>query len=138
MKCGRLLNERGVDHLRTHMGADTLRTVHTNLFPHIDMEGTRLTELARRVGISKQAVGQLVDELEEMGTVERVPDPDDGRAKLIRFRREGGQPVLLRGLAVLAELEKQMEEEIGARQMKQLHRALLAIEAWLTHVPEDE
>lgn len=132
MKCGRLLNERGVQHFGEEMGVDTLRAAHTNLFPHIDMEGTRLTDLARRVGISKQAVGQLVDELEEMGAVERVPDQRDGRAKLIRFASEGGQPVLMRGMAVLGQLEAQMQDEIGTRQMKQLHRALLAIEAWLS------
>ena len=135
MKCGRLLNERGVEHFGEQMGVDTLRAAHTNLFPHIDMEGTRLTDLAKRVGISKQAVGQLVDELEDMGVVERVPDPEDGRAKLIRFVREDGQPILVRGLAVLGELESQMEAHIGTRPMKQLHRALLALEAWLTDEP---
>ena len=138
MKCGRLLNERGVQQFGEEMGVDTLRAAHTNLFPHIDMEGTRLTDLAARVGISKQAVGQLVDELEEMGAVERVPDPRDGRAKLIRFASEGGQPVLLRGMAVLGQLEVQMQNEIGTRQMKQLHRALLAIEAWLSLEATDE
>ena len=137
MKCGRLLNERGVEYLRREMGFDALRAAHTNLFPHIDMEGTRLTDLAQRVGISKQAVGQLVDELEEMGAVERVPDPRDGRAKLIRFGHEGGQPILMRGLAVLGELEAEMQAEIGGRSMKQLHRALLAIEDWLARESAD-
>ncbi len=132
MKCGRLLNERGVTYLAEEMGVDTLRAAHTNLFPHIDLEGTRLTDLADRIGISKQAVGQLVDELEDLGVLERVPDPDDGRAKLIRFVEEDGEPILMRGLAVLSALESQMEAHIGARQMKQLHRALLGVEAWLT------
>ncbi len=131
MKCGRLINERGVEQLGDEMGVDTLRAAHTNLFPHIDMDGTRLTEIARRVGISKQAVGQLVDDLEEMGVVERIPDPKDGRAKLVRFLREDGQPVLMRGMAVLGALEADMEAELGARAMKQLHRTLLALEAWL-------
>jgi DNA-binding MarR family transcriptional regulator len=138
MKCGRLLNERGVQHFGEEMGVDTLRAAHTNLFPHIDMEGTRLTDLAKRVGISKQAVGQLVNELEEMGVVERIPDRRDGRAKLIRFASEGGQPVLMRGIAVLGQLEAQMQNEIGGRQMKQLHRALLGIEAWLTQETADD
>ena len=137
MKCGRLLNERGVEQFAEHMGVDTLRAAHTNLFPYIDMEGTRLTELAKRVGISKQAVGQLIDELEDMGVVERAADPEDGRAKLIRFVYEGGQPVLMRGMAVLGELETEMQGELGARQMKQLHRALLALEDWLGREPSD-
>ena len=138
MKCGRLLNERGVQQFGEEMGVDTLRAAHTNLFPHIDMEGTRLTDLAARVGISKQAVGQLVDVLDELGAVERVPDPVDGRAKLIRFASEGGQPVLMRGMAVLGRLEEQMQQEIGPRRMKQLHRALLGIETWLTQETADD
>ena len=120
------------------MGFDTLRTAHTNLFPHIDLGGTRLTELARRVGISKQAVGQLVDELEEMGVVERGPDPDDGRAKLIRFCTDAGEPVLMRGFAVLREIEAEMQGAIGARQMNQLQRVLLAVEDWLTGEPNGD
>ena len=131
MKCGRLLNDLGVVSMREQLGYEGLRAAHTNLFPHIDLEGTRLTVLAKRVGISKQAVGQLVDELEEMGTLERVPDPEDGRAKLIRFASNDEGPMLLRGLAILSELEAEMEDHIGARRMKELHRALLAVEAWL-------
>lgn len=119
------------------MGIDYLRAAHTNLLPHIDMQGTRLTDLARRVGISKQAVGQLVDELEDMGTVERVADPRDGRAKLIRFVREDGQPILIRGLAVLTELEAEMRDHVGTRKVEQLHRALIAVEAWLTTDPHE-
>jgi DNA-binding MarR family transcriptional regulator len=131
MKCGRLFNDMGVEAMRNEMGFEGLRAAHTNLFPHIDLDGTRLTDLAKRVGISKQAVGQLVDELEEMGALERAPDPNDGRAKLICFAREGGKSVLLRGLAVLGELEADMEAHIGTRRMKELHRALLAVESWL-------
>lgn len=138
MKCGRLLNDLGVASMRVEMGFDGLRAAHTNLFPHIDLEGTRLTDLSKRVGISKQAVGQLVDELEEMGALERVPDPEDGRAKLIRFGQDEDGPMLLRGLAVLGELESEMEERIGARRMKELHRALLAVEAWLLEATEED
>jgi DNA-binding MarR family transcriptional regulator len=139
MKCGRLLNDRGVESMREEMGFEGLRAAHTNLFPHIDLEGTRLTDLAKRVGISKQAVGQLVDELEEMGALERVPDPQDGRAKLIRFGTDEDGPMLTRGLEVLSDLEAHMEQHIGSRRMKELHRALLAVEAWLlAECPSDE
>jgi DNA-binding MarR family transcriptional regulator len=131
MKCGRLFNDLGVASMREQLGYAHLRAAHTNLFPHIDLEGTRLTELAKRVGISKQAVGQLVDELEDMGALERVPDPEDGRAKLIRFASDREGPLLVRGLAVLGELEAEMRGHIGARRMKELHRALLAVEEWL-------
>ena len=51
--------------------------------------GTRLTALAESAGMSKQAMGQLVDDLERLGYVERVPDPADGRAKIVRLTRRG-------------------------------------------------
>jgi len=96
------------------------------LLPHIALEGTRATELARAIGVSKQAIGQLVAELEDMGFVERVPDPSDGRAKLVRFTRRG-RPWLLDGLKLLGEIEAELEEQIGARRMRDLHRALATL-----------
>ncbi|MEL6182360.1 MAG: MarR family transcriptional regulator [Myxococcota bacterium] len=124
-KCARLLNEHSLSRLRQETGQTGLRTVHTTLFPHIDLEGTRLTVLARRLGISKQAVGQLVDELVEMNTLERVPDPSDGRAKLIRFS-EGGQS-LLHGLELLKTIEMELAEAVGQDAIVSLHRILLQL-----------
>lgn len=121
-RTARLLNERALTLLRERSGVP-IRASHTALFPHIDLEGTRLTELARRVGVSKQAVGQLVDELEQMGAVKRVPDPDDGRAKRVCFD-EGG---LLEGLSVLREVEGELAERIGVDTMRALHEGLLAL-----------
>ena len=51
--------------------------------------GTRLTELSQRAGMTKQAMGQIVDDLERLGYVEREPDPADGRAKIVRFTAAG-------------------------------------------------
>ena len=112
-----------------------LRASHTNLFPHIDFKGVRLTELANKLGISKQAVGQVVAELEEMGVVELRPDPSDGRAKLVRFTAKGAKGIE-QGLAVLAELETELECKIGKRHMRALHAALLAAEAALLAADE--
>ena len=126
-KCARQIDELAIARLRETPGLEGLRRVHTNLFPHIDLEGTRLTQLAARVGISKQAVGQLVDELVELGGLERVADPHDGRAKLIRFRRRGGRFVLMQGLDTLREIEGELEAELGAAQMRSLHAALLRL-----------
>lgn len=122
-KVARLVNERAIAQIRA-AGFPNLRTAHTSVFPHIDLEGTRLTELAERVGISKQAVAQLVDDLEQMGALERVPDPTDGRAKLIRFANMDSEVSLMAGIAVLGEQEIEMREWIGDTRMDQLHRAL--------------
>ena len=51
----------------------------------VDRAGTRLSDLAQRATITKQAMMQLVDDLQEMGCVRRVPDPQDARAKTVRL-----------------------------------------------------
>ncbi len=119
-KAARLLNEHAL--ARTESDVE-LRAAHTALVPHIDLEGTRLVELARRVGTSKQAVGQLVDDLEALGTCERVADPNDGRAKLIRFSAKGRRQ-LLDGLSLLRQIEAELARELGERRMQQLKRTL--------------
>jgi len=111
LKSARLLNERAIARVRAEANPD-FRTPHTTLLPHIDFEGTRLTELAARVGTSKQAVGELVAELEEMGMVSRAVDPADARARLVRFTARGRR-ALLHGLSVLAEIETELATELG-------------------------
>ena len=66
-----------------------LRTSHTQVFDNLDPEGTRLTALADRARISHQAMGEMVDELTRHGYLERVPDPTDGRARLVRLTAPG-------------------------------------------------
>lgn len=129
-KCARLLNEQALARVEQPKGTPRIRPAHTSVFPHLDHAGTRLTELARRMGISKQAVGQLVDELEQMGAVVRVPDPSDGRAKLIRFSITPGSS-LLDGLAHLQSLERELGEKVGPERMTALHEGLTALLAAL-------
>src|SRR5256885_13963788 len=86
-KAARLFNERAM--ARVQRRVPEARLAHTALLPHIDLDGTRQTEIARRAGITKQAVGQLVDDLIALGLVEREPDPLDGRAHLVRFTDDG-------------------------------------------------
>ena len=109
-RSARLVNELALSRVREITGKD-LRASHTTLFPHIDLAGTRLTELARRLGSSKQATAQLVDELCHAGVLERLPDPKDGRARLICFA--GGGQALKEGLQVLENLEMELREKVG-------------------------
>ena len=62
------------------------------MFGNIDPEGSRLTELAERARMTKQSVGEVATDLEQRGYVERVPDPADGRAKIIRLTERGARP----------------------------------------------
>ena len=120
-KAARLLNERAVAR-----SGSPVRTAHTALLPHVGFEGTRLTDLAAKLGVSKQAVGQLVDDLVELGHLERIPDPADSRAKLIRYSKRG-KAAILEGLAILQELEKELTVVVGAEAMKTMHDALAKV-----------
>ena len=66
---------------------------HSAVFAQIGPEGSRLTELARGANMSPQAMGELVDELEELGYVVRRPDPRDRRAKLITLTHRGRERI---------------------------------------------
>src|SRR5215471_3209929 len=79
-KASRLIDEEAVRRVAAIEGAPRLRRSHTALLPHIDLGGTRVSDLAHRLGVSKQAVSELIDDLEAAGVVERLPDPDDARA----------------------------------------------------------
>jgi DNA-binding MarR family transcriptional regulator len=123
LKGARLLDERALEQVNHEVRKIRLRPAHTSLFPHIDKEGTRLTELARRLGVTKQAVGQLVTELEGLGVLERVDDPADGRAKLVRLT-DRGLRALHHGLAVLRGIESELEKRLGSARMRALHETL--------------
>jgi len=120
-KAARLWNEQAMARVQRRVPA--ARLAHTTLLPHIDLEGTRATEIARRAGITKQAVGQLVDDMIGLGMLERVPDPDDGRAQLVRFTDEGIAQ-LLAGLDVLDEIEIDLGGDAGAGTLDRLRRDL--------------
>ncbi|RYZ03653.1 MAG: MarR family transcriptional regulator [Myxococcales bacterium] len=130
-KCARLVNERAIERVNRESGpSPPLRASHTALFPHLTSEGVRGADLAKKLGVTKQAVSQLVAELEYWGVVEQVEDPKDGRAKLVRFTPKGEQG-LLHGLSVLSALETELGDKIGKRRMQELHTALLALEGAL-------
>ena len=127
LRCARLVNEHAIASLPTGPDAERPRASHLALFPHIELDGgTRVTELATKLGITKQGVGQLVDDLEGMGMVERRPDPDDGRAKRVCFT-EHGKAAMLHGLSHLASVDEDLLKILGERKMTGLRRALLAL-----------
>jgi DNA-binding MarR family transcriptional regulator len=122
-KAARLANERALARVASDPARPPVRPAHTALFPHLDFEGIRLTDLASRVGVTKQAVGQLVDDLAALGMVERISDPTDKRAKRVRFSRRG-RAALLHGLGVLGEIEQSLAAAVGRKRMRELHATL--------------
>ncbi len=126
---GRLLNngvrrfEGRVLELMEEAGYSQTRIAHVNLTRNLDVEGTRLTELARRASMSKQAMGELVELCETMKLVTRVADPSDGRARIIKFTQPGLQWLdAFRAAVDVAEGE--MRKELGAAAMDTLTKAL--------------
>ncbi len=121
LRAARLWNERAV--ARVQRDHPSFRIAHTLLFPHVDFEGTRITDLAARVGISKQAVGKLVAELCESGVLEALADPRDGRVKRVRFTRRGTR-ALVAGLARMDQLAADVEAKLGADELERLRESL--------------
>jgi len=85
-----------VDEITTRLEAagfpDSPPSFHP-IFENIDPDGTRLTTLAQRAGLTHQSVGEVIAVLVQRGYVERIPDPDDRRAKLVRLTNSGRQLV---------------------------------------------
>lgn len=136
-RASRLLDERALARLPTEPGRPRMRRSHTALLPHIDLDGTRITDLADRVGVSKQAISQLVDDLEAAGVVAREADPDDARAKRVVFTARGRQGIL-EGLALLRAMEAELAAEVGERRMEELRRALVAVLAVIERPSADD
>ena len=101
-------------------GFDDVREGHGCVFGFIDLEhGSRLTDLSERSGLTKQAVGEAVAELERKGYLERVPDPEDGRAKIIKLTRRGVEAALT-GRRLFAEIEADWAERYGEERVADL------------------
>lgn len=71
-------------------GYDDIRTTHIlNVFLHLQKDGERPGVLAQKAGMTPQAMGELISYLEQRGYVERVPDPNDGRGKVVLYADRG-------------------------------------------------
>src|SRR5262245_4070778 len=112
----------------TAAGYTDIRPGHGCVFGTIDPEGSRLTDLAERACMTKQSVGEAVSDLEERGYVERVPDPADGRAKIIRLTAKGREAQAI-GRGLIDEIEGEWAERYGEERVAALREALEAITA---------
>jgi DNA-binding MarR family transcriptional regulator len=102
---------------------DDVRPTHGCVFRFVHGDGMRLTELAAKAGLTKQSVGEIVDDLTRLGYIERFPDPTDKRAKLIRLTEKGLDAQRI-GFSFFAKLEEDWAESFGADRIADL-RALL-------------
>jgi DNA-binding MarR family transcriptional regulator len=86
---------------------------HVHITRHLDLHGTRLTTLADKAGMSKQAMGDLVDQCEAWGLVTREPDPRDARARIVKFTPTG-LAWLQAFKDAVAQAEQEFRAEVGA------------------------
>ncbi|HEY7256543.1 MAG TPA: MarR family winged helix-turn-helix transcriptional regulator [Solirubrobacterales bacterium] len=129
--------EAGYEELHRRLaerGYPDIRHAHGCVFRWVMPDGTRLTELAELAGHSKQAIGEFVCDLEAMGYVERVPDPLDGRAKIIRLTKRGAEAKAV-ALGIFAEIESEWAERIGRERVEALREALEALDELEHAVP---
>ena len=107
-------------------GFDDVTIAQSRLMMGIDPEGTRLSVLAARAQIAKQTATALVDRLERAGYVERVPDPADGRARLVRLTPRALAAVPF-ARAEEDRIEQEWAQHLGPERMGRLREALEAL-----------
>jgi DNA-binding MarR family transcriptional regulator len=115
-------------------GHAAIRAPHGNVFAFLDDDGTRVSELAARAQITKQSMAELVAHLERHGYVERVPDPADGRAKLVRATARG-RAVYAVARDVIGEIEREWTAQLGTAKMRQLRELLRELNDRLMRAP---
>ena len=103
--------------------ADSYPAWGTNIFHYLREGGLRLTELAERTHTTKQALLYTINQLEAAGYVERVPDPTDGRAKIIRLTERGWE-VRRVGDEIIASIEHECVQQLGEEKMRQFNELM--------------
>jgi DNA-binding MarR family transcriptional regulator len=103
-----------------------IKPSHSAVFGQMRDDGARLTDLARGANMTPQAMGELVDELEELGYLARRPDPTDRRAKLIVLT-ELGRECVAAGIDTISDIERQITDALGVTPHRDLRRMLLTL-----------
>jgi DNA-binding MarR family transcriptional regulator len=120
-----VLHRRFAEH-----GHPDIRPPHGNVMQFLDEDGTRVSVLAERAQVTKQSMAELVAHLERLGYVERVPDPSDRRAKLVRATARGRELYAI-AREVVAEIEAEWTQRLGKSKIRQLRALLQELNAGL-------
>jgi DNA-binding MarR family transcriptional regulator len=119
----RLMVEELVERLQA-AGYDDTTAAHHPVFENIDPDGTRLTVLAERAGITHQSMAELVRVLEQRDYVKRRPDPSDRRARLVQLTAKGRRAVR-QAIAEIAVIEEEWRERLARAGLEADPRELL-------------
>jgi DNA-binding MarR family transcriptional regulator len=120
----RVVDDAVMAALATDFG-DVTRS-HGVVFEMLDPGGSRVADLARRARMTRQAMGELVEDLERLGYVERRPDPRDGRAKLVLLTAKGSD-ALQSGIASVEALQMRWQERLGSERLRIFRESLVSL-----------
>ncbi|MQY06231.1 MarR family winged helix-turn-helix transcriptional regulator [Actinomadura macrotermitis] len=118
-------------------GHPHLKPLHGTVFQAIGPQGATAVELGRRLGVSKQAAGKMIDSLERLGYLERTRDPHDARRKIVRLTGHGVD-ALDRSARGFERVRNQWAETLGMERLRALERDLRAVtpaELWRLDTP---
>lgn len=104
-------------------GYEGIKASHNAVFATLQPGGTRAADMAARYGMTRQSMGELLRDMEALGYVEMVTDPDDRRAKLVRYT-EAGRRLAAGGYRHIREVEARLAEEVGAEDYATMRRVL--------------
>lgn len=111
-------------------GFTDYRLTYQPVFQFCQPEGSRLTELAKHAGITKQSMAEIIDVLEQRGYVERIPDPTDGRAMLIR-RTQRGWEINRVAREVVEQIQQEWAQTLGEERFRYLLETLRQLALFL-------
>lgn len=124
IRCGQLLNERGMAKVNAEGSELLMREAHSRLIPYLQTPlGIRVTDLGRKLGTSKQGAQQLVAQMLKLELVELKPDPTDARAKRVVLTSHGIAAVM-KATGKLVELDQDVAVEMTKAERKLLHAIL--------------
>jgi DNA-binding MarR family transcriptional regulator len=109
-------------------GFDDLVPAHMSVMRWPGPQGRRPSEIAKQTGMTKQAVNYLLRQLEQLGYLERVDDPDDQRSKRIELTSRG-RAAVLNIRATVRQIEREWERELGVQEVAQLRALLVDLNA---------
>jgi DNA-binding MarR family transcriptional regulator len=114
---------QAVESALAQAGFGDIHPPHANVFTFVRPNGIPVSELAKLSHVRKQTMAQVVDELEQLGYVERRADPNDRRARLV-FLTKRGEAVRPVTMAASRLVEARWSERIGAPKLESLRRSL--------------
>lgn len=118
LRASRCVNTAIVDGLHQH-GFTKLRSTHTALLSNLDLEGSSLTTVAQRAGMTKQAMGRLADELINLKYVTSTRSENDRRAVKLEFT-PAGLKLMNHSFAIMERIETRFARSLGDKNFKNL------------------